>query len=251
MKVLKVLLIILLVLVLIIGGCSYWVYKNIDGFVATTIESVGTELLQTPVTLDSANFTLSEARAELHGFSIENFSGFSEPTLFTLNQVAVDIDPSSLESNIIVFDEILIDGLQLTMEQLADGHTNLQELHERLAVHKVDGANSTEPAQGAGAEPKFVIRRLAFTNVTTEIISPLMEQKTYQLNDIVRENLGDREGGVTAKELAAEIFQPVADHVTNLLREKAGSEINNLLQDNLSEEDAEQLKDVQQLLERQ
>lgn len=252
MKVLKILLIVLLVIILLVGGCSYWLYRNFDGFIATAIESAGTELLQTPVQVEDLNFSLSEARVELHGFTIKNFSGFAQEDLFALNSVAIDIDPDSVESEVLIFDELLVDGMHLTLEQASDGHTNVQELKDRLAVHEGEAAYSEETNSGnseQAPEVRFIIRKLTLSNIAMDVVSPLVESKTYRLDDVVRRDLGAGRGGVTAPQLVEELFQPFMDEVSDALRERVGNELQGLIQDNMSEEDAEQFKALQQRLQ--
>ncbi|MBU2886994.1 AsmA family protein [Gilvimarinus agarilyticus] len=247
MKALKIILIILAVIVLVVGGCSYWVYRNIDGFIVSAIESTGSDVLQTSVNVDDVNFSLSQARTELHGFEIENYPGFDQPNLFALNQIAVDFDPNSVESGVLIFDEVLIDGVTLTLEQQASGNTNIQELKKRLDALS-SGQQSEEQVEADGEQPKFIIRQLKFTNVKTEVYSPLIENQSYQMQDVIRRDLGVESGGVTGAELAGEVFQPFIDQVEDLLRDKAGEEINQLLKDNLSDEDAENLDQLNKLL---
>lgn len=247
MKVLKILFIILVIIILLVGGCSYWLYRNLDDMMVSGIEAIGTDLLQTPVNLDSVDLSLMEARVEVHGLVIQNFSGFEQDSLFSLNEIAVDLDPDSLESDLLVLDEMRIDGLTLTLEQKGDGYTNVQELQKRLAI----GADKTaQDAQSEAAEeePKFIIRKLTFSNVRVNVVSPLIESKSYQMQDIVRRDLGVARGGVTAAELGGEIIQPFMDQAEQLLREKAGEEASRFLKKNLSEQDAENLDKLQKLL---
>lgn len=247
MKALKVLLIILVVIIVLVGGCSYWLYRNLDGIMVAGIEAIGTDVLQTPVNLDRVDFSLTDARVEIHGLVIQNFSGFAQDTLFSLNNIAVDVDPNSMESDVVVFDEVLIDGLTLTLEQREDGYTNLQELKKRLAI-QTDTASEDSDTGSAAEQAKFIIRKLTFTNVKMDVVSPLIESQSYQMEDIVRRDLGVASGGVTAAELGEEIVQPFVDQAEQLVRAKAGEEVGRFLEKNLSDQDAENLDKLQKLL---
>ncbi|MCP8898708.1 AsmA family protein [Gilvimarinus xylanilyticus] len=248
MKAVKIILIILLVLVLLIGGGIYYLVKNLDTIVAGGIERIGTEVLQTEVSLDSANFELKKGRGELHGLSIANLEGFNEPYLFQLEQIALQVEPASLREPVIVIDEIMVDGLQLTVEDKGIAQTNMQELMQRLNK----GGSSSSSQDSTGAEPRFMVEKLSFTDISMDLISPQYENQNVTLSDFSRTNLGDRETGLTAKELVRAIVQPVIDKARDRaeeeIRSRAQDAAQKAIEENLSEEDQEKVNQLKGLL---
>lgn len=249
MKVLKVLLIVLLVIVLLIGGCAYYLFKNMNGYIATAIENIGSDALQTQVTVEAVDISIREGRAALNGFDIANLAGYQQPGLFELNQVAIDIDTNSLQSDVLIFDEILVDGARLTLEQRANGKANLQELYERLAPK--GEREQPEPSSESGPEVKMIVRKLTFTDISMDVHSPYAEQKTLVMEDIERRNLGEAEGGLTPKQLGQAIIQPFVDRVNRQIKSRVGEEVNKLMEENLSEEEREKIKGLQNLIKEQ
>lgn len=249
MKAVKIILIILLVLVLLIGGGIYYLVKNLDSIVAGGIERIGSEVLQTEVSLDSANFELKKGRGELHGLSIANLDGFNEPYLFQLEQIALQVEPASLREPVIVIDEILVDGLQLTVEDKGIAQTNIQELMQRLNK----GDSSSQPQDSStGAEPRFMVEKLRFTDISMDLISPQYENQNVTLSDFTRTDLGDRETGLTGKELARAIVQPIIDKARDRaeaeLKSRAQDAAQKAIEENLSEEDQEKVNQLKGLL---
>ncbi|MDO3382194.1 DUF748 domain-containing protein [Gilvimarinus algae] len=251
MKALKIVLIVLLVIVLLIGGGIFLLVKNLDGLVARVIESVGTEVLQTEVSLDSVNFELDKGRGELHGLSIANYPGFEQPTLFKLNQIALQIEPSSVNSQVVVIDEILVDGAHLTVEHTGVAKTNIQTLIDTVKR----GSTQTSESKNSTQEPRFMVEKLSFTDISMDVISPQLENRTVTLQDIQRENLGTREQGLTGPELVEAVIQPIIDRAKAELegevRARATEEALKAIDKNLSEEDKEKLNQYKDLLKQQ
>ncbi|UTF60458.1 AsmA family protein [Gilvimarinus sp. DA14] len=250
MKALKIILIILLVLFLLIGGGIYYLVKNLDTIVAGAIERIGTEVLQTEVSLDSTHFELKQGRGELHGLSIANLEGFNEPYLFQLNEVALQVEPATLRDPVIVIDEILIDGAQLTVEDKGIAQTNIQELMRRL--NQGSSQEEAQPESSSGAAPRFMVEKLSFTDISMDLVSPQYKNRTVALSDITRTNLGDRENGLTGPQLAKAIVQPLIDKARDRaeaeLKSRAQDAAQKAIEENLSDEDKEKVNQLRGLL---
>ncbi len=249
MKALKIILIIVLVLFLLIGGGIYYLLKNLDTIVAGAIERIGTEVLQTEVSLDSTHFELKQGRGELHGLSIANLDGFNEPYLFQLSEVALQVEPATLRDPVIVIDEILIDGAHLTVEDKGIAQTNIQELMQRL---NQGGSQQETASESSGPAPRFMVEKLSFTDISMDLVSPQYKNRTVALSDITRTNLGDRETGLTGPQLAKAIVQPLIDKARDRaeaeLKSRAQDAAQKAIEENLSDEDKEKVNQLRGLL---
>lgn len=235
MRALKIILIILLVLVLLFGGCVYLVYKNLDKLFIGALEAVASDAMQTEVTVEDVNFDLAKGRGEIIGINIANLGGYQEPRLFSLDQAALQVDTSTLEGPVIVIEEILVDGARLTVEHKNVTETNLQQLLDNLERN----VQMQEQQQGGGEQVNFMIEKLTFSNISMEVVSPEFENTTVTLPDIRRENLGDRQTGLTGTELAEAVMQPLIDSARQSLEGRVEKEVTERLQQELEAELAE------------
>ncbi len=232
MRALKIILIILLVLVLLFGGCVYLVYKNLDTIFIGALEAVASDAMKTEVTVEDVNFDLANGRGEIIGINIANLGGYQEPRLFSLRKAALQVDASTLEGPVVVIEEILVDGARLTVEHKNVTETNLQQLLENLKRN----IEMQKQQQGSGQEVNFMIEKLTFSDITMDVVSPEFENTTVTLPDIRRENLGDRQTGLTGAELAEAVMQPLIDSARQSLEGRLEKEVTERLQQELEAE---------------
>lgn len=245
MKVIKVILGIIVVLVLIVAVGGFFLYKNMDGLVLNAIESVGSEVTETEVRVGEVKLTLSAGRAELHNLTIANLAGFTEPTIFSLNEIALQIDPLTISDSVIVIDEILLDGALLTLEHKGISETNVEALMDNIQAHTSSTSNTSS---SNGEMPTFMVRKLSLTNLSMKIVSPQFKAQTLTLQDIQRTNLGSRTKGLTAGELAQALMQPIMDQAEERFKREikkgATRSIKKALNENLSDENKEKLESL-------
>jgi uncharacterized protein involved in outer membrane biogenesis len=252
MKALKIILIILLLLVALVGGGVYYLFSQLDSLVISGIEKVGSSVTQTEVRVDSVNIELRQGRGEIYGLSIANPPGYTSSNVFKFDEVALQIEPTSVAEDVIVLNEVLIDGAMLTAEHKGGTGTNIQEITDNVRARFAGGESQPETTS-EGKPLRFMVEKLAFTNISMAVISPEFEDRTVTLNDIVRTNLGSRQQGLSAQELAQAIVQPIIDKAQNRvkdeLKSRAIKEAGKALDENLSESDKKKLDKVKGLLQ--
>ena len=251
MKALKIILIILLLVVVLIGGGLYYLFSNLDSLVASGIEKAGSEVTQTEVKVDKVHLELRKGRGEIYGLSIANPPGYTSANVFKFDEVALQIEPTSVTQSVIVLNEVLIDGAALTAEHNGGASTNIQEITNNVRSRFSGGGKPEPEPADSGKELRFMVEKLAFTNISMAVISPQFKDRTVTLNDIKRSNLGSREQGLTAQELAQAIVQPLIDNAKNRLEDelksRAREEAGKALEKNLSDSDKENLDKVKSL----
>ncbi len=253
MKAVKIIMGILVALVLLIALGLFLLFKNLDSIVHKAIETLGTEILQTEVSLDETALTLTEGRVVLNGLSIQNPTPYEAPTFLTLDTIALQIDPSSLQSDVIYIDEFTIDGTAVTLEQRGIKDTNLQTLLNNIQAYT--GGGQTEPeTESTGAQKRFAIKTLQFVNTDLTLMSPHFDTKSYSIAGIRRHDIGSRSQGLTPKELALAIVQPLLDEakvkLKDELKTKGTDQLKAKLEDSLSDKDKDKLEDLKGLLSR-
>ncbi len=253
MKVIKTILGIIFLLIVLLAIGAFFLYKNIDGLAKQAIEKVGSDITQTAVAVDSVKLELTEGRGAINGLTIANPQGFSDEKIFVLGTTVLQIAPTSIRDEVIVLNEILIDGAKLRLEHQNVADTNIQALMNNVRASL--GTGEEEPAETpSGKEPRFMVERLKFVNISMDMISPHLENRTLTLRDIERSNLGSRQQGLTAKELGMAIIQPLIDEARAKfeaeVKDRAGSKLKEKLDEKLSDKDKEKIDELKSILGR-
>lgn len=154
-----------------------------------------------------------------------------------------------MSNPVIVITELAIDGAKLTAEHKGLADINLQDLYQNIAGKK----NSREIAQSnPQADLRFMVEKMSFTQLSMEMISDQHGQGALSLPDIHQHNIGDKQTGLTAEELAHALLAPVIDaarkKVNSELKDKAREELQDKLKENLSDEDKQRLDSIKSLL---
>lgn len=208
-KVLKILLIGVVAVVLIVAIGITLVGSNINRIVKVVVEDAGTKVTGTAVTLRSADISLRQGSGSLYGLTIANPAPFSEGSAFELGEITVDLELTSLGSNEIVLDRVVVDGAQINFEEVG-GKTNLQALLDHMKAFAGEDPAETDES----ATPKIVIKEFRFTNAKAALASERLQQDmTIELPELVLNDIGRKGTGVTAAEAGKQILQPLIGKV--------------------------------------
>ena len=218
MKMGKVVLIGVFVIIAVIGVAIWQIFANLDAIVAGVIENVGTEVLQTPVKVKTVNLDITGGKAGISGMTIKNPAGFSDPYVFSMDDIAVDIDVSSLGKNPLVIEEILIRQPKVFAEVNKDGVSNLQTLSKNIEASSSGTEEKQEPAatDESGEELKLIIKKFRFEGGNLKASSQIEPDKKIDqaLPVISMNNLGADTGGATGQEIASEMMKILVAQAT-------------------------------------
>lgn len=218
MKMGKVVLIGVFVIIAVIGVAIWQIFANLDAIVAGVIENVGTEVLQTPVKVKTVKLDIKGGKAGISGMTIKNPAGFSDPYVFSMDDIAVDIDVSSLGKNPLVIEEILIRQPKVFAEVNKDGVSNLQTLSKNIEASSSGTEDKQEPAatDESGEELKLIIKKFRFEGGNLKASSQIEpDKKIDQALPVIRmDNLGANTGGATGQEIASEMMKILVAQAT-------------------------------------
>jgi uncharacterized protein involved in outer membrane biogenesis len=204
----------LAVIAIILGALLWWLGANLDGIVKKVIEDVGTDVTQTSVDVSGVGIKLLDGKAAISELSVANPPGFSEPNVFTLDKVSIEIDIKSLNSNPIIINEILVRQPQVFYEMNKDQTSNLDVLKKNVAGYSASGSSSSpdvdkEAATDAkGEELKLIIKKLNFEGGHLSAVSALAPDKKIEADipAFHMNNLGQSTGGATSAQIAKQIM---------------------------------------------
>jgi hypothetical protein len=156
---------------------SLWVFGGIfailllavifrDSLVKFGVTRIGSWLTGVEITMDSFDTSLSEGTLHLKGLQVANPQGFERPLMVDLDEVFVDLDPSTLLSKEIVIEEIRVSGLDVAAEFDKKSRFNVTTLTDNLQEHfpaeenPAKEAPAEEPAEDPTSKPAILIRNI-------------------------------------------------------------------------------------------
>jgi hypothetical protein len=221
----KKVLIILGVLVVLGGIAAALLIGNLGGIIKGVVEKVGTDATQAPVTLETVDISLTSGSGKLENLVVGNPESFQSEYAMSLGVISVDIDTSTLSSDVIVIKEIVIESPQVIYE-VALGSTNIGTIQENVAAYAAGlgggGAGGEEPASddAAGGEgKKVIIENLYIRNVRVAVSASFLGGKDAgaTIPEIHLQDLGKKNGGATAGEVASRVLDALSDSVIDVV----------------------------------
>lgn len=192
------------VVVIIIAVAGVWFVSRLDQIVAGIIEREGSAATQTAVRVGDVSIDLRGARASLADLTIANPEGFGG-NAFDLGNFSIEIDASSLTSDTVVLEEVIVSGARLDIIQRG-GRNNMREILANL--ESGDG----EPAADSGQEKKLIIERFVLAGASASVSAPdLDEARKVDIPTIELEDIGRATGGATGVQVAQQVLEPVIE----------------------------------------
>ena len=172
---------------------------TIDGIVKSNIEDRGSSMLNTPVEVDDVSISVFGGSGTIDGITIHNPDEFSDSSAVQLQQISMKIDLSTLLSDTIVVDSLIIQEPRLYFEQTAAGN-NLNALTENIDM-------------SSSGETSMIIDYLlveqgsvrAYTDVGGEQRSAQAEFEQFVLTGIGRNESN------TIKQTLRQILEPIIE----------------------------------------
>jgi hypothetical protein len=197
--------------------------SNIGSIIKHAVESFGSDATKAPVKLETVDLSLSSGQGSLKGLSIGNPDGFKAPKAFELGAISVQLDPSTVTSDVVVIKEIVIESPRVTFE-LGLGGSNLGTIQDNVTAYgnslgaggdggekhkgKGDGSGGGKKKDDAGGK-KFVIENLWIRSGCVEAaITPLGGKGvSCNMSEIHLTNIGRDSGGATAAQVTTRILE--------------------------------------------
>jgi uncharacterized protein involved in outer membrane biogenesis len=231
--------------------------NNLDDIIRQVVETTGSEVTGTAVTLDSAKLTLTDGRGELQGLSIGNPPGYSSPNAFAMQQIALQIDPLSITGDVIVINEVLVDGAVLTAEQKGL-NTNLKDLLNNIEAAAGPPPASKPAEEDPAANIRLMVEKFSFVNSSATVVTEQWGEKSLDVPNIVMNDIGDKETGLTPQELANIMTKTlmkrtetaVTKYLEKLAKDAGKKELEKQLDKNLSDDDKAKLKGIKSMFDK-
>lgn len=243
----KMVLAAVLFLAISFGFAIYYVLSSLDGMVKTAIETYGSQATETAVLVDSVQIVLKDGSGAIRGLTVGNPQGFATPQAFSLGQVATQIDLKSLSEEVTVIEHIIVQAPEVFFELNEAGKTNLGMLKQNLSSASSGTSASSSANRDSGAEPKFIIRKLLFTdgNIHARAVA-LNQDYELKLPRIEMSNLGGK-NGATPKQIAEQVLKTLTDRSLAEVQKQGVDQYKAQLEDKINQQleaEKEQINDT-------
>lgn len=205
-----ILVVIILVALLLLGFELFG-----EHIIKTGIEAAGTKALKVGVTIDDLDLSIYKGQVRMRGLAVDNPAGYEQKYLLKLGTGEVKTRMTSLMSDTVQIESILLDEISLSIEQKGLSN-NLQDILKSLPK-----AEPGEPKEEAEKKPgkNLVVKNLKITNTTVKVkLLPVQilpdgtDTVTLKLDPIEMKNLGSEDKMTTAK-LASKVMVAIAQGV--------------------------------------
>ena len=188
---------------------------TLGSIVKAAVNRVGPTITQTTFVLNGANISPFSGSGTLKDLTIGNPKGWTTDHAFYLKEISISLVPTSVTGDHIVINSILIDNPENIYETTIT-NSNLQDLLKNIQASTGGTAQTeTKPAQAEtkpAKETKIEIKSFRLQNVTIKVAGA-GSVYTVTLPELVMENLGTQEGGLTPNQLATAVVKEITAQV--------------------------------------
>ena len=105
----KIVIFISLLVMLAAGAFWFLTGSALNDLIKQQIEQVGAKVIEQPVTVKQVDMKLLEGAGTIKGLVLANPKKYSAPSVFSLDEVTLDINLESLTTDLIIIEEVVID----------------------------------------------------------------------------------------------------------------------------------------------
>jgi hypothetical protein len=232
------------IIILLACGGALWFLANgsLNEYIKQQIELVGGNLTEQVVLVKAVDIKPSQGMGAILGLSVGNVKGYSQPNIFSLDNIKLDINIESLMDEPIVIDEVLIDKPQFFIEVNKNGQANVKDLLDIIQSH-IPASNESKQTENTtnntADEPKIRLDKFTLSGSKLTLDLTQLGNKVHQLTleDINIASIGG-ESGLPASQLGAEL----AKQMLKAVWAKAKSEQKSILKKKVTDKIKDKLK---------
>jgi len=193
-------------LVLVFGGAYFY----LDAIIKSGIETVGPRVLGTGVTVNSVSISPLTGQGRITGLIVENPEPFNAENIFELTDVEVNVDVSSLFSDVIVVESVIIEQPVITYETRITSD-NIRTLLENVSSGQPD-SDSEAPAEAS--TKRVIVRDFQLNGSRVELVAANVSAPV-QLPDIQLQNIGEEGDAASYAQVLRTVLAAVSRAIVN------------------------------------
>ena len=180
--------------------------------------ALGPKILGVAMKVDDVNVNLFSGSAGVDGVLIANPEGYKHQNAFELAHARFSLKSSSVLGDVIVIEEVVIDGAQISYEGLRGN--NLKQIQSNvekfagLNQEKTEESSSSDDQQGPGKS--FYIKKFILRNTVVKAVVPGVGG-TIKIPEIILEELGSEEKGASVSDVIDKMLGGIIESISNFL----------------------------------
>lgn len=237
----------LLITVIVIAVIVVTIFiSQINAIVKEVIETVGSDALHTPVTVDKVDIKLKEGEGTISGISVANPSGFSTADMLQIGNVGLHIDTSSVGDEVLVLKKVFVNGVTFLAEHKNLTDTNVQKMIDHISSGKskpsVESKQSSSTSD-SGDKVRLMIESLQVGSTEVTLLSDQYGTKNFTIPSYNQNNIGDKQRGLSPEELSKAVVANLLKRIKMVLSDRIKNESKDRLKGKLKSELDDKLKD--------
>lgn len=229
----------LIVLVLLIVVAVVVIASQAGSLIKNGVETYGPELTGTSVTLSDVDISLLSGNASINNLVVGNPKGFKSEHAFKVAEVSVKLDVGSLFSEQIRIEKILIDGAELTYEQI-NKSSNIDALKRNVERNTGSGAGGS--GDEGSSDVQLQIDDLYINGTKVNVMAAVLgkeEQQSVTIPDIHMQDLGKGGSDGSVSAIVDEVVRLITKAATKAAVDELGKR---KIQEKIDEKKGEALK---------
>jgi len=219
----------LVIILALVTGFFFWFTSSIDEIIRQKIETVGSELTGTAVTVGSVELDLKEGAGTISELIIANPHGYTTSHALSLNQLTLNIGLRSLvEQKPIIIELLTINNFSANLE-LGESTSNLSEISASISQN-VASADEKNQDNETSDPVMLNIQKLLVTG-TTVSITGADQSETKTIPAISMQNLGGSQGdtpAVVSAQILTKLIEEILKEATmQTLKKAVKDKVNN------------------------
>ena len=208
-----------LAFIAVIAVVAVLTISNLDSLVKKAIETAGTHVTQTDVSVSDVKIGLTEGSGAINGLTVANPEGFSNGKAFSLGGISVKIDPKTVTKDPIVISEVIVHAPKVLYEINASGKSNLEALKANIQQSVPQGDKTTEKQESTSQSPNIMIKKLVIESGQADVkLGALMDKEmTAKMPRIQMENIGEKEGGANPAEIGQKVLDTMMTRLAGVI----------------------------------
>ena len=232
----KKLLLFISLLILLAGGAFMLLTGDVlNQLIKEQIETQGRALTEQSVHVTSVDMKLLKGAGTIKGVVLNNPTNFSSTSAFSLDEITLDINITSLTSDPIIIDKLIINSPKALVEFNEKGQSNVQEILATINKNLSPSSDSV-PSNTDEPERKIMVKKFILAGVALNVDLTKLGNTTHTqiLPDISLTNIGG-ETGLPANELGGELLKKALSSIWKSAKKQQKEVVKDKLKDKVKD----------------
>ena len=200
--------------VAVLAGIGFFLWNRLDIIVKVALEHYGPDVMGVSVKVADVEISPQDGRGRLRNLEFGNPPGFTASRSARFGEVILEMDPATLRSDVVHVRAIGVNVPTIVYER-ADKGTNLEVIAKNIEAYSKRTGDSDGSSRMQGTKRRFVIDRLLIRGAKVTMTTPSLKGQGvgFDIPDIELRDIGAREHGLTASQVAAVVANAIASRI--------------------------------------